>query len=140
VYLLNAGLRDIKERGIYGSLYDTWFNDAEYEAQRRLRLILNIFTVFLLVSLAAGGLGFWWNRQLATRVRLCTDELHTANEELARQMAETEDRSIFITQILESSPRGIIACDATGTIVSCNSRAWELGLRYKLGQYGLGRD
>jgi polar amino acid transport system substrate-binding protein len=135
VYLLNSGLRDIKERGIYGSLYDTWFNDAEYEAQRRLRLILNVFTAFLLVSLAAGGLGFWWNRQLATRVRLRTEELHTANEELARQMAETEDRSIFITQILESSPRGIIACDATGIIVSCNSRARELG-RFNLDPLG----
>ena len=31
VYLLNSGLRDIKERGIYGKLYDAWFNDAEYE-------------------------------------------------------------------------------------------------------------
>ncbi|MFH2115105.1 MAG: transporter substrate-binding domain-containing protein [Spirochaetota bacterium] len=127
VYLLNSGLRDIKESGVYGKLYDTWFNDAEYEAQRRLRLILNAFVVFLLVALAAGGLGFWWNRQLASRVRLRTAELHTANEELARQMAETEDRSIFISQILESSPRGIITCDATGTIVSCNNRAGELG-------------
>ena len=127
VYLLNSGLRDIKERGIYGKLYDAWFNDAEYEAQRRLRLILNAFTAFLLVSLAAGGLGFWWNRQLASRVRQRTAELHTANEELAHQMAETEDRSIFMNQILESSPRGIIACDATGTVVSCNSRARELG-------------
>ena len=135
VYLLNSGLRDIKEGGVYGSLYDTWFNDAEYEAQRRLRLILNVFLVFLLVSLGVGGLGLWWNRQLAARVRLRTDELHTANKELALQMAETEDRSIFINQILESSPRGIIACDAKGTIVSCNSRAGELG-RFELDPIG----
>jgi polar amino acid transport system substrate-binding protein len=127
VYLLNSGLRDIKEQGIYGNLYDAWFNDAEYEAQRRLRLILNAFTAFLLVSLAAGSLGFWWNRQLASRVRLRTAELHAANDELARQMVETEDRRIFISQILESSPRGIITCDATGIIVSCNKRARELG-------------
>jgi polar amino acid transport system substrate-binding protein len=127
VYLLNSGLREIKERGVYGNLYDAWFNEAEYEAQRRLRLILNVFTAFLLVALAAGILGFWWNRQLASRVRLRTAELHAANDELAHQMAETEDRSIFINQILESSPRGIITCDAAGTIISCNSRARELG-------------
>jgi polar amino acid transport system substrate-binding protein len=127
VFLLNSGLREIKEGGIYGSLYDAWFNDAEYEAQRRLRLILNAFTALLLLSLAAGGLGFWWNRQLASRVRLRTAELHAANDELARQMAETEDRSLFVSQILESSPRGIITCDASGTIVSCNNRARELG-------------
>ena len=127
VYLLNSGLRDIKEGGIYGKLYDAWFNDAEYVAQRRLRLIIYTFTAFLLVSFALGGLGFWWNRQLASRVRLRTEELRTANDELARQMAETEDRSIFINQILESSPRGIITCDANGTIVSCNSRSRELG-------------
>jgi polar amino acid transport system substrate-binding protein len=126
-YLLNSGLREIKERGLYASLYSAWFNDAELEAQRRLRLFLNAFAILATIFVVIAGLGFWWNRQLSERVRKRTAELHKVNAELQVQIGQTEDRNQFISQILESSPRGIMACTADGIVTSCNRRARELG-------------
>lgn len=124
---LNTGLAAIKERGQYGAVYATWFNNAEFDAQRRLQRFLTGFVFSLLGFLAILALGFWWNRQLAVRVRAGTAELRKLNQDLQVQMAETADKNQFIKQILESSPRGIITLNADGVVSSSNKRAVEIG-------------
>lgn len=127
LYLVDTGIQALKDSGVYSALFERWFREAEYETQMRLRRLLAGFVTLVLASLLLAGVGVWWNRQLAARVRARTSDLDRMNRELLRQMGETEDKKEFIHQILESSPRGLVTCDREGRITVCNSRAREIG-------------
>lgn len=127
LYLVDTGIRELKDSGVYSALFERWFREGEYETQRRLRRLLGGFVALVLASALLAAFGVWWNRQLAARVRARTADLDRMNRELIRQIGETEDKKEFIHQILESSPRGLVTCDREGRITVCNSRAREIG-------------
>lgn len=135
VWQLNNGLRAIKASGSYGELYGLWFDDTEQATQRRLRQLLAASAVIATAMLGILGIGLWWNRQLAASVRERTVELRQANEDLAARIVENEDRNQFIRQVLESSPRAILAFDRSGRVSSCNDRAREL-CRFAIEPFG----
>ncbi len=128
LYRLNQGLGVIKESGVYSAAYERWFDDSEQLARRRLRNALMAFAAALTVLVLVGGGSFWWNRQLSSRVRAKTSELRDANVQLGRLAGEAMDRSEFIAQILESSPRGLVTCGADGIVAMCNARSRAIGL------------
>jgi polar amino acid transport system substrate-binding protein len=128
LYRLNQSLGAIKESGAYSAAYERWFDDSEQLARRRLRNALLAFAAALAVLVFVGGGSFWWNRQLASRVRLSTAELRDANVKLERLAGEAMDRSEFIAQILDSSPRGLVTCGADGIVAMCNARSRAIGL------------
>lgn len=123
LYVLNQGIGAIKESGAYSAARERWFGDSERSALRRLRNALAAFAVSMGVIIVGGGASLWWNRLLAGRVRAGTAELRNANEELKRLYGEAEDKKEFVAQILESSPRGLVTCDASGLVTMCNARA-----------------
>lgn len=128
LYSLNQGVRAIKESGVYSAIYERWFDDSVAAARRRLRNAMMALVAVLAAFLLGGGAAFWWNRQLASNVRARTAELRDANDELGRLVGEAEDKKEFIAQILESSPRGLVTCDAGGLVSVCNARARVIGL------------
>ncbi|MBN2875924.1 MAG: transporter substrate-binding domain-containing protein [Spirochaetales bacterium] len=128
LYRLNQGLGAIKESGAYSAAFERWFDDSERLALRRLRNALAAFAAALAVLVLGGGGSVWWNRQLASRVRSSTAELRAANEELERLAGEAMDRSEFIVQVLESSPRGLVTCGIDGVVATCNARGRAIGL------------
>jgi polar amino acid transport system substrate-binding protein len=127
LYLINTGLREMKNSGVYSALFERWFHEEEYETRRRLARLLTGFITVVLFSALLGSVSVWWTRQLSFRVRARTEDLHRANEELTKRVYETMDQKEFINQILESSPRGLVTCDAAGIITVCNTRAREIG-------------
>jgi polar amino acid transport system substrate-binding protein len=128
LYRINQGLRDIKESGAYSAAHERWFDDSELAVRRRLRYAVLAFGVAASLFVLGGGGVFWWNRQLASRVRAGTAELRAANATLERLVGEAEDKKQLIAQILESSPRGLVTCDSGGVVSVCNVRGREIGL------------
>lgn len=128
LYRLNQSLGAIKESGAYSAAYERWFDDSERLAMRRLRNALLAFSLAIATLVLVGGGSVWWNRQLASRVRASTAELRAANAELERLAGEAMDRSEFIAQVLESSPRGLVTCDLDGIVATCNARGRAIGM------------
>lgn len=123
---LNSGIRQLKERGIYGEIYDEWFANQDLEAQKRLERLIKIFVFFLLAFSGIFILSIRWNKQLKSEVDKKTGELKKINEELQYQITETKNKNELINQILQSSPRGMVSVNKEGRFDSCNPRAIEI--------------
>lgn len=126
LYLLNNGIRQLKERGIYGKIYDTWFSKEELLVQKRLERLIRLFVICVLIFIGIFLLSIRWNKQLKSEVNRKTRELQEINKELEYQITETMNKNELINQILESSPRGMITVSKEGSIDSCNPRAMEM--------------
>ena len=89
---INDGLRILKEKGIYDTIYNKWFGlytEAPVTFRDVLRYILWILTPLLLLI---GGI-ILWNRSLQRRVRIQTDQLQ--KELSSRQEAEASLRTLL---------------------------------------------
>lgn len=126
LYELNDGIRQLKERGIYGEIYDVWFVNEGLEAQKRLERLIKIFVFFVLASSVIFMLSLRWNKQLKREVDKKTGELQKINVELEYQITETKNKNELVNQILQSSPRGMVSVNKEGRIDSCNPRAIEI--------------
>ncbi|AKL93889.1 signal transduction histidine-protein kinase AtoS [Clostridium aceticum] len=123
---LNSGLRQLKERGFYGEIYERWFVDEEFIMQKRLQQLMNIFIVFIILTMVVFIFSLRWNTGLRKEVSKKTTELQKINADLAYQVKETRNKSELIHQILQSSPRGMVTFDIEGNVTSYNPTAIEI--------------
>ncbi|SES88062.1 amino acid-binding domain sensor histidine kinase [Natronincola peptidivorans] len=139
LYILNSGLRQVKERGIYGEIYDTWFGEEDLLAQKKLQQVMKAFVFFIIITIVVFVISIRWNNELKKEVNKKTKQLREINKDLENQIKETRNKNELINQILESSPRGMVTFSREGRIASCNPRAAEImgihqnpvGMNYK---------
>ncbi|UMZ73712.1 transporter substrate-binding domain-containing protein [Natranaerofaba carboxydovora] len=110
--MLNSSLSDLRREGIYNEIYQNWFVDERSAIDRFLRTLVIAMSVVLTGFAFFIAIGYRWNKQLQKEVDKKTKDLINTYQ--------------MKNQVLESSPRGVLAFDLNGVITSYNSRSAEI--------------
>ncbi len=121
---LNKGIRAIKSKGVYNSIYDKWFGvmkpAVSYNDILRyaLWIIIPVFIILLIIYL--------WMKTLKRQVKIKTAELNKELEErkVIERKLEKEKEQLSVT--INSRGEAIICTDSEGVTTLLNPSALEL--------------
>lgn len=134
--LLNSGLQQLEATGAYDRISDRWIVTKERLYPNALYEFFHRYGQPIMLGVGVLALGvltmLWLNHHLKKQVAQKTAELRRANAELEQRIIQSQNETRLLSQIIESSPSGIVFFDKEFHITVLNKNASRLAGRVSL--------